>query len=129
MIGLLSKFKRFIFVTIGLIFLGLGIIGYILPGLPGTIWLILSATFFLRSSERLYRLVVQNRFFGRQVGDFLETGQIPAKVKLIAIISIWGFSLVSLIYAPYPLLYFDVPLLLLAVFGTVYIFSRPTKDG
>ena len=68
----LGKLKRFMLVTLGLICLTLGIIGYVIPGLPGTIWLILAATFFVRSSERLYNLVVQNRFFGRQVREFLE---------------------------------------------------------
>ena len=57
--------KRLALVSLGLLFLGLGIVGYIMPGLPGTIWLIISAALFVRSSDRLYNFVVQNRLFGR----------------------------------------------------------------
>lgn len=32
--------KRLTLMSIGLVFLGLGIVGYVVPGLPGTIWLI-----------------------------------------------------------------------------------------
>ena len=40
--NLFFEIKKLIFLTIGLICLALGILGYILPGLPGTIFLIIS---------------------------------------------------------------------------------------
>ena len=52
--SVLGRFKRLVLITLGLICLVLGIIGYVLPGLPGTIWLILAATFFVRSSDVFY---------------------------------------------------------------------------
>lgn len=122
---LLIKFKKLVFITIGIACLILGIIGYILPGLPGTIWLIISATLFVRSSDRLYNFVVHHRLFGKQVRTFIETGSIPAKAKVLSVISMWFFSIISLTLAPYGLL-FDVPVFLLAVAGTIYIISRPT---
>ena len=124
----LGKLKRFMLVTLGLICLTLGIIGYVIPGLPGTIWLILAATFFVRSSERLYNLVVQNRFFGTQVREFLETGMMPKRAKIISLTSIWVFSISSVVWAPYSWL-FDIPIILLAIIGTIYILTRPTKKS
>ena len=124
--GALNKFKRFLFVTFGLIFLGLGIIGYVLPGMPGTIWLIIAAALFVRSSDRLYNFVVNNRLFGRQVGEFLETGAMPLRAKLISVISVWTFSLISIFLTPYTWL-FKGPVLILAIVGTIYITSRPTR--
>ena len=117
--NVLARFKRLVLITLGLICLVLGIIGYILPGLPGTIWLILAATFFVRSSDVLYRLVINNRLFGNQVKRFLEMGAMLA--------SMWIFSLASIFFAPYGWL-FDIPILLLAVIGTIYIISRPTLE-
>ena len=122
----LNKLKRLLLVTFGLIFLGLGIIGYILPGMPGTIWLIIAAALFVRSSDRLYNFVVNNRLFGRHVGEFLETGAMPLRAKLISVFSIWIFSLISICLTPYSLL-FKVPVLILAIVGTIYITSRPTR--
>ena len=120
-----TNLKRLVFVSLGLIFLGLGIIGYFLPGLPGTIWLIISASFFVRSSDRLYNFVLQNRFFGRQIKGFLETGQMPLRAKILALFFMWVFTISSLLFAPYGLM-FDVPVFLLALTGTIYILSRPT---
>ena len=124
--GALNRFKRLLFVCFGLIFLGLGIIGYVLPGMPGTIWLIIAAALFLRSSDRLYNLVVKNRLFGRQVGDFLETGAMPLRAKIISVVSVWTFSLISIFLTPYTWL-FKGPVLILAIVGTIYITSRPTR--
>ena len=123
--NVLGRFKRLVLITLGLICLVLGIIGYVLPGLPGTIWLILAATFFVRSSDVLYRLVINNRLFGQQVKQFLETGAIPSRAKTMSLASMWIFSLASIFFAPYGWL-FDIPILLLAVIGTIYIISRPT---
>ena len=124
--ALLTRIKRLLLITFGLIFLALGILGYFLPGLPGTIWLILSASLFVRSSDRLYNFVVQNRFFGKQVRDFLETGAMPLRAKRVSLISIWLFSTLSILFAPYGI-FFDIPVLSLAVVGTLYIYTRPTQ--
>lgn len=120
-----NPLKRLIFTFLGLIFLVLGIIGYVLPGLPGTIWLIISASFFVRSSDRLYNFVVKNRFFGPQVRNFLETGQMGRRAKTFALLSMWVFSTLSLIFAPYGWV-FKGAILFLAVSGTYYILSRPS---
>lgn len=121
-----ARLKKLIFVSLGLVCLVLGIIGYVMPGLPGTIWLIVAAWLFVRSSDRLYNFVVQNRLFGRQVREFLETGGMPLRAKFAALISMWIFSIASVYLAPYGLL-FDLPVLGLAIVGTIYIVSRPTN--
>ena len=121
----LDKFKKLLLVTAGLICLGLGIVGYVLPGLPGTIFLIIAATLFVRSSDRLYNVVVNNRFFGRQVEAFLRTGAMPLKAKILSLVSMWTFSFISIFLTPYTWL-FKIPILILAIVGTVYILSRPT---
>ena len=122
---MIDRLKKLIFITLGLICLGLGIIGYVLPGLPGTIWLIIAAALFVRSSDRLYNFVVKNRLFGRQVSDFLKTGAMPLKAKFLSVGSMWTFTMISIFLAPYSWL-FKIPILLLAITGTIYILSRPT---
>ncbi len=120
-----SRLKKLVLIFLGLVFLGLGIIGFVMPGLPGTIWLIIAATLFVRSSDRLYNFVVQNRLFGPQVKEFLETGGVSLRAKVFSLVSIWVFSIASVVLAPYGWL-FDVPVLLLAIAGTIYLISRPT---
>ena len=124
-LGVLNKLKKIVLIVVGLLCLGLGILGYIVPGLPGTIWLIIAATLFVRSSDRLYKFVIKNKVFGNQVRGFLETGEMPMKAKVLSLLSMWSFTFLSVIFAPYDWR-FKGPILLLAMVGTVYILSRPT---
>ena len=124
--NIFSKLIRLIFVFFGLVFLAIGIAGYILPGLPGTIFLIISAGLFGRSSPKLYTFVVQNRLFGKQIQEYYATGAIPLRAKILSISSIWVFSTISIIWAPYEWI-FDLVILILALAGTAYILSKPTR--
>ncbi len=124
---IIRKSKNLILVSLGLVCLVLGIVGYVMPGLPGTIWLIIAATLFVRSSDRLYNWVIQNKLFGQQVREFLETGSMRRRAKLLSLGSMWIFSIISVLFAPYDWM-FDVPIIILALVGTVYIISRPTLD-
>lgn len=124
----MGRLKRLILISVGLVCLALGIIGYILPGLPGTIWLIIAASLFVRSSERLYNFVIQNKLFGRQVRGFMETGQMPFRAKVFSLCSMWAFTVISVVFAPYGL-FFDLPVILLAIAGTIYILTRPTESS
>ena len=123
-----SKFKRVLLSTLGIFFLVLGTIGYIVPGLPGTIFLILSASLFLRSSDRLYHFVTQNRFFGAQTKTFIDTGALTLKAKITSCLSIWIFTSASIFLTAYGIL-FIVPIIVLALSGTIYITSRPTANS
>lgn len=71
----------------GLAFVGLGIAGYLLPVMPGTIFLILAAACFARSSRRLETWLVNHPRFGPSVTAWRRNGAIPRKIKFIAIAS------------------------------------------
>jgi len=124
----LDKLKKIVLIVFGLLCLALGILGYIVPGLPGTIWLIISATLFVRSSDRLYNFVIRNKVFGNQVRGFLETGEMPMKAKILSLVSMWAFTFLSVIFAPYDWR-FKVPILVLAIAGSAYILTRPTQSS
>ena len=51
-----SKFilVRLTWILLGSIFVGVGTVGIFIPGLPTTVFLILAATCYVRSSEKLY---------------------------------------------------------------------------
>ena len=117
------RFRIYLLYVSGFLLLGLGIAGYILPGLPGTVFLILAASCFLRSNERMYRWVTEHKVFGKLVKGFLETGAMPLKAKFISVSCIWIFSGLSMI-APYNIFWFKIPVLILALTGTWYILLK-----
>jgi len=126
--SLMTHIKKLTFVSLGMVCLVLGIIGFVIPGLPGTIWLIISASLFIRSSNKLYTFVINNKFFGTQTKHFLETGAIPLRAKIISLSFMWIFSLGSVLFSPYGWL-FKIPIIIMAIIGTIYILSRRTSTS
>ena len=80
----------------------------------------------MRSNERMYLWVTEHRIFGKLIKEFMETGSMPMRAKVISISCIWIFTGLSL-YAPYNWV-FKVGVLSLALLGTWYILSRPTSN-
>ena len=125
---MIRSVRKYLLYFSGLLFIGLGIAGYILPGLPGTIFLIISASCFVRSNDRMYRWVTEHRVFGKLIKNYLETGSMPVRAKVISVLFIWVFTGFSLWVPEYGLL-FKVPITSLAVIGTWYILSRTSSRG
>ena len=79
---------RYIWITFGLIALGLGALGVILPLLPTVPFLLLAAFCFARGSEKLHRWMMDHRTLGPPIKDWQEKGAINRKAKLIATASV-----------------------------------------
>lgn len=124
----MSRFKKIILTIIGLIFVALGLIGIFVPGLPTTIFMILAAYCFIRSSERLYNWVVENKIFGYRVKHFMETKTIPLRGKIHSISAMWIMVILSLIFLKVSVVV-KIIIALAALIGTIVILSYPTaKD-
>lgn len=87
---------RFLWAALGLICVGLGMLGVVLPLLPTVPFMLLAAFFFARSSESLHNWLLSHRQFGPAIVDWHERGAINPRVKrisTIAIIAVFGLSL------------------------------------
>jgi len=62
-----QKLKRTIFLALGGLFFILGLIGVVLPILPTTPFMILSAACFAESSPRFHQYLLNNRWFGQDL--------------------------------------------------------------
>ena len=76
---------RPLYVVLGLVMVGLGIIGVFLPVMPTTIFLIVAAWAFARSSPRLHDWLYHHPRFGRTLRDWNRHGVIPPRAKFWAI--------------------------------------------
>lgn len=68
----------------GLLCVGLGALGVIVPGLPSTIFFIMAAAAFSRSSERMERWVLNLPGVGKLVADYRAGLGMPWRAKVIA---------------------------------------------
>jgi uncharacterized membrane protein YbaN (DUF454 family) len=80
---------RAFFFAAGTVCLVLGAIGVLVPILPTTPFLLLSAAFYLRSSERMYRWLFENRYFGEYFRNYRDGRGIPLATKFVAIALLW----------------------------------------
>jgi uncharacterized protein len=80
-----SGVRKFVYISLGLFFVGMGYLGAILPGLPTTPWLLLASYFFTRSSPRLEAWLRKTPYFGSLITDWEAHRGIRPRIKISAI--------------------------------------------
>jgi uncharacterized membrane protein YbaN (DUF454 family) len=84
-----DRMKKRLLIVAGTLSTAIGIIGIIVPILPTTPFLLLAAACYLRSSERFYRWLLNNRLFGTYIGDYLAGRGMPLKTKVFTLLLLW----------------------------------------
>ncbi|QWB99750.1 YbaN family protein [Mycoplasmatota bacterium] len=92
-----NKIKKYVFIFLGTIFLILGAIGVILPILPTTPFLLLSAFLYLRSSKRLYHWLLNHKILGIYIYSYITYHAIDLKTKITSISLLWMTLIISMI--------------------------------
>tara|TARA_B100001175_G_C19316888_1_gene545803 strand:- start:26 stop:403 length:378 start_codon:yes stop_codon:yes gene_type:complete len=90
--------KKYLFIGLGSLFVCLGFIGIIIPGIPTTPFLLLSAWFFSKSSSFLENWLINHKLFGPLIRDWNKHKSISRKSKIVAVIIIiptFAFSIYS----------------------------------
>lgn len=96
-----QKLYQSVYFVTGLCLVGIGIVGAFLPLLPSTIFFILAAACFAKSSPRFEAWIINHPTFGPPVRDWREYGAIPRPAKIIATVSmIAGFAAFYLTVRP-----------------------------
>ncbi len=119
---------RWVWFAIGWVAVGLGSLGIIVPGLPTTVFFIVAASCFARSSPRFERWVLDLPRVGPMVRDYRAGLGMPRRAKQWAVAMIVLFAGLSTVLA------LDAPLVAatIAVLGAIgiwYVVWRvPTKE-
>ena len=117
----MHRLTKYLLIAAGTISLALGVIGIVVPGLPTTPFLLLSAACFVRSSPRLLQWLNHNRLFGEYIRNYREGRGIPRRQKVITIASLWlmiGASSVFFIED----LWIKVMLIIIGISVSAYLF-------
>lgn len=117
---------RVILIVLGTISFVLGIVGIVVPVLPTTPFLLLSAACYARASVRFYNWLMNNRIFGQYIRDYRIHKSIPLRAKIVAVLLIvltMGSSIVFFI----PLLPVKILVGAIGLSVIVFILNKPTK--
>lgn len=118
-----SAMLRPLYVAAGVALVGLGIVGAFVPVMPTTIFLILAAACFARSSPRLEAWIMNHPKYGPGVAAWREHGAIPRRIKVIAI-GMMAVSFVILAIAHPPELWLWIAGAILAACA-LFVGTRP----
>lgn len=95
-----NTIMRWVFFVMGFVFVGLGILGIILPGVPTTVFILLAGYCWAKSSKRFHEWLLRHKLFGKILKDWEEKRAIPRFAKYLA------WSMMTLSSA---LLYYTLP--------------------
>jgi len=123
-----ARLKRQLLIITGTICVAIGVIGIFIPILPTTPFLLLAAACYLRSSQKFYNWLMNNRWFGTYIRNYIEGRGIPVKVKLFTIVLLWVAISISIWLAANWIV--TVILLIIAIGVTLHIvFIRAKKKS
>ncbi|MGI8313731.1 YbaN family protein [Halobacillus mangrovi] len=121
----MKQFVKVLLIIIGSISLGLGVLGIVLPLVPTTPFLLLTAACYVRSSDRLYNWLMTNKWFGSYIRNYKAGNGIPIKAKISALIMIWFSFLFSAIFIATNM-FLKIGFIFGACFFTVVIYKTKT---
>lgn len=115
---------RWLLFALGWVCVGLGIIGIFTPMMPGTVFLIIAAWLFSRSSPRFEAWLLNHPRLGPAVVAWRANGAIPRSAQYFSAASmVFSFGVLVLIGLSIPLL---VVTALFFVAVSAFILTRPT---
>lgn len=122
----MMKALKPLFLTLGLICLGLGVVGAFLPLLPTTPFLLLAAFFLSRSSPTLHRWLLQNRLFGPVIQRWENGGVISRSTKVMASLMLGGVLVYQWLGGSMPV-WGKMGFTMVVVGVATFIWSRPDQ--
>jgi hypothetical protein len=116
---------RWTLMTAGTILVGIGILGMFLPLLPTTVFFLMAAWCYARSSEKFYHWLHHNRYFGKYLKNYRTGKGITLSSKISTIAILWVSILYSMFFAV-EVFYVRLILLAVAIGVTIHIVVIPT---
>lgn len=115
-----NKIIKLLLFIAGTIFLGVGVIGILLPIIPTTPFLLLAAACYIRSSKKLYDWLINNKWLGNFIKDYIEGKGVSLKFKFFMISVLWITILLS-VFVFINILLIKVILIFIAFGVTIHI--------
>ena len=88
--------RKVILIFAGTVCVGLGVLGMFLPLMPTTVFLLMAAYCYSRSSDRFHNWLLNNRWFGSYLKNYQAKKGITLKQKVTTLVTLWASIGVSI---------------------------------
>ena len=116
--------KNILFIILGHLCVAIGILGLLLPLVPGTPFLILAAYFYSKASPKFHHWLLSHKYLGPPVNNWNEHGAISRKTKFfVSALILTNLTLVSLFVNVH--IYIKITVTMICLSVVLFIVSRP----
>ncbi len=120
----IPKLLNYLCTILGFLCVGFAVLGIFLPVLPTTPWLLLAAWLFYKGNPKMRIWLLNNKYLGPYIDNYIKYRAIPLKSKIISISMLWITILFS-VYIVNPI-WLKILLLCIAVGVTIHLLMIKT---
>ena len=84
-----GRLWKLLLIACGTVCVALGVIGIFLPIMPTTVFLLMAAACYARSSERFYQRLLNQRFLGSYIRNHREGRGMKRRDKTVTLVLLW----------------------------------------
>lgn len=117
--------RKALLIFVGTVCVGLGVLGMFLPLMPTTVFLLMAAYCYSKSSERFHNWLLTNRLCGKYISNYKSGRGISMRQKISTIAVLWASIGVS-IWLMNGKLWVSLLLAAIAVAVSIHIFWLKT---
>ena len=118
----MGKTIKVIWIIIGLLSMGVGMIGVILPVLPTTPFLLLSSFCFAKGSDRFHKWFIGTKLYKKHLDSFVNNKSMTLKTKLTILLP--ASAMLILAFLAMSNIYGRCFIVFLILFKYIYFFTR-----
>lgn len=118
----MGKTIKVIWIIIGLLSMGVGMIGVILPVLPTTPFLLLSSFCFAKGSDRFHKWFIGTKLYKKHLDSFVKNKSMTLKTKLTILLP--ASAMLILAFLAMSNIYGRCFIAFLILFKYIYFFTR-----
>lgn len=96
----MKRIINVICICLGFVSLGIGVLGIVLPVLPTTPFLLLSAALFAKSSKRFHQWLLSTNLYKKYIDQAVHKKQMTKKAKRNMLVTLGIIFLIGIIFSP-----------------------------
>jgi uncharacterized protein len=85
-----SRLMKALLFACGTLCVALGVVGIFLPLMPTTVFLLMAAACYARSSDRFYQRLISNRWLGGYIRNHREGRGMRRRDKAVTLVMLWA---------------------------------------